>query len=112
MRTHLYKDRPRNRMTGLWVTLALFCVLALAFLLVAGGASDVSQEQQRAIIRDAVTRAAVACYAIEGRYPPSASYLKEHYGVVWNEDRYIVTCDTFAQNVMPEIRVLAVGVAQ
>ena len=54
----------------------------------------------------ALHRAAVACYAAEGIYPPTLSYLQEHYGLQIDEDRYAVFYEIFAENMMPEITVL------
>ena len=60
-------------------------------------------------VRTAVKNAARTCYAVEGAYPESLSYLQEHYGLLYDADRYIVVYDAFAQNVLPEIRVLERG---
>ncbi|CBK76046.1 putative uncharacterized protein [Clostridium sp. CAG:149] len=60
-------------------------------------------------LRDAIRRASVQCYAIEGRYPPSVEYLEEHYGIVIDRDRYHVFYDGWASNVMPDITVLPVA---
>ena len=57
-------------------------------------------------LEDAIRKAAVACYAAEGIYPPDLEYLKEHYGVRIQEDRYTVYYEIFADNLMPEITVL------
>lgn len=57
-------------------------------------------------LEDAIRKAAVACYAAEGVYPPDLEYLKEHYGVRIQEDRYTVYYEIFADNLMPEITVL------
>lgn len=57
-------------------------------------------------LADAVRKAAVACYAAEGIYPPTLSYLQEHYGLQIDEDRYAVFYEIFAENMMPEITVL------
>jgi hypothetical protein len=48
----------------------------------------------------------VACYAAEGVYPPDLDYLKEHYGLQINEERYTVFYEIFAENLMPAITVL------
>ena len=60
----------------------------------------------RAQLEDALRRAAVACYAAEGIYPPTLEYLTQHYGVQINEERYTVFYQVFAENLMPEITVL------
>lgn len=38
-----------------------------------------SGEEGRLLAEQAVRRAAVSCYAVEGAYPESYEYLKEHY---------------------------------
>ena len=63
-------------------------------------------EEGRQQLEDALRRAAVACYSVEGIYPPNLSYLEEHYGIQIDEDRYAVFYDIFAENLMPDITVL------
>lgn len=63
------------------------------------------QESQRQL-EDTLSRAAVACYAAEGIYPPDISYLEEHYGIQIDKDRFAVYYDVFASNLMPDITVI------
>ena len=65
-----------------------------------------AEEEGASTLQDAVTRACVQCYAIEGRYPPSVQYLEERYGIQIDEERYAVFYSGFASNVMPEITVV------
>ena len=62
-------------------------------------------------MRQAVRDALVTCYAVEGSYPADVEYLKENYGLAYDGERYIVDCDAFASNVMPEVRVRIRGEA-
>ena len=57
-------------------------------------------------LETALTRAAVACYAAEGVYPPDAAYLEEHYGIQINKKLYTVKYEVIASNLMPDITVL------
>jgi len=57
-------------------------------------------------LEETVRRSCVACYAAEGVYPPSLDYLKEHYGLQIDEERYTVKYSAFAENLMPDITVL------
>ncbi|MDO4852706.1 MAG: hypothetical protein Q4A88_04705 [Clostridia bacterium] len=88
----------------LWLAL-LVLVLALFFHGLKNVTEEVS-EQGRTKLEDAVRRAAVACYAAEGAYPPDVTYMIEHYGLSVDESRYIVHYDIFAENLMPDITVL------
>ena len=64
------------------------------------------QEQGRQQLEEAVRRTAVSCYALEGQYPPSVDYMRKHYGLSYDEDRYSVHYEVFAANLMPDITVL------
>lgn len=67
------------------------------------------REESRSTIREAVIRCAMECYAVEGAYPASLSYLEEHYGLIINHRDYIVSYNAFASNVLPEVQVLVQG---
>ena len=88
--------------------LAAVAVLAVVlwFFAALGNLRDGQGEEGRQQLETALRRAAVACYAAEGVYPPTLDYLTEHYGVQIEEDRYTVFYDIFADNLMPDITVL------
>jgi len=94
---------------GLAVTLAVFAVVFSAgWLLISriGAASDAAQAE---LVEKAVRSAALTCYAVEGRYPMEISYLKENYGLAYDEERYRVTYSAFASNLFPEIFVVEIS---
>ena len=63
---------------------------------------------QTQFVYDAVQNAALTCYAVEGTYPSDLSYLREYYGLAYDESRYMVYYDAFGDNVVPEIYVTEV----
>ena len=86
--------------TGIIFLVFLACILY--------GFSDVStsaKEQQLEIAQKAVERAAIQCYAIEGRYPPDLSYLESHYGIILDTGHFLYHYERFGSNLMPEIKV-------
>ena len=85
----------------------LFSALFLLFLSGLSSISKTTQAQQQASLAAAIRRSAVHCYATEGAYPASLSYLKEHYGIRYDEKKYLVDYEVFASNLMPEITVIA-----
>ena len=93
-----------------WIKLlSIVLVLAAAVLLV--NRIDTAQDAAETdIVRDAVKNAALTCYAVEGAYPDSVDYLREHYHLAYDEDRYMITYDAFASNMIPDIWVTEVGV--
>ncbi|MBQ6257735.1 MAG: hypothetical protein IJJ60_14175, partial [Clostridia bacterium] len=86
-----------------WIKLlSIVLVLAAAVLLV--NHIDTAQDAAETdIVRDAVKNAALTCYAVEGAYPDSVDYLREHYRLAYDEDRYLITYDAFASNMIPDI---------
>ena len=96
--------RRREARRALGLAAAALVLVALWWVL---GPMDARAAGEGAkITAESLRRAAVQCYALEGRYPPDLSYLKEHYGVVPDEERYAVYYTLFASNLMPEIDVL------
>ncbi len=92
--------------------LVALCVMALmvgAFYGVATLNARRNADEQRALLEETITRAMVTCYALEGRYPSSLAYLEENYGVVVDESAYAVFFSSFADNVLPTVRVVARG---
>lgn len=73
------------------------------------GISDVASghsQEERRHLEDILHRAAVACYSVEGFYPPDLDYIEKHYGVQINKRRYAVSYIPVAENLMPDITVL------
>lgn len=62
----------------------------------------IGQEQELALARDALKKAVIQCYAIEGVYPADVNYLKENYYLSIDEKKYDIFYDCFSSNIMPE----------
>lgn len=83
---------------------AFICVVAV-FIFAINGISRKSTSEGAATLQQAIQRASVQCYAIEGRYPSSVDYLVKNYGVQIDTDKYAVFYEGFASNMMPDITV-------
>lgn len=100
----------KSRFSLLWAAILTAAALAVAVWAAAlpGIRRDV-REESRAAIRDAVVRAAVECYTVEGAYPATLEYLEENYGLTVNRRDFLVSYEIFASNQMPDVRVLVRG---
>ncbi len=85
---------------------AIAVVVLLCFLSAVGNLTKGSAEEDRQRLEDVVRRAAVACYAAEGIYPPDLDYLQTHYGVQINGEKYVVMYEMVGSNLIPDIMVL------
>ena len=83
----------------------VFVALIAAFVLLVNSLTATSGSQETELVYDAVKNAALTCYAVEGSYPESQDYLREHYKLAYNRDRFVVEYDAFASNLMPSISV-------
>lgn len=100
-------SRRRSAHIGGKILLAIFVVaVAVAVWIYAGVASNVAVEQGAVTLRQTVLDSAMQCLALEGAYPPTLEYLEDNYGLVINEDDYVVTYVAYASNVMPSVQVV------
>jgi hypothetical protein len=105
MRTR-FKRTPirsiRAVLTGL-LPLGLLAAAVLLFSLSMGRLDAHTEQESLRRSQAALSRAVAACYAIEGRYPPGLGYLRTHYGLLIDEQRYIVHYVYLADNLPPEM---------
>lgn len=108
--------RSRTGITQSLISLAKthsFALIMFAAItaIAAAGINDVvetSSQKELQMAQESIKRAAVSCYAVEGIYPESYEYIKENYGIIVNNSKYIVHYEIFASNIMPEITVIPV----
>ena len=87
----------------------IFVALIVAFVFLINNITGKGNGRELDIVRDAVKNAALTCYAVEGMYPDDIQYLRDHYNLSFNEDKYVVYYEPFASNVIPAIKVVERG---
>ena len=95
----------KNRYGQLLLAVAVFLLFFAVFLAGVQSVSAVSEETEMENIENAVVQSAVFCYGTEGAYPESLAYLREHYGLQYDEDKYIVDYEIVGKNIRPQVRV-------
>ena len=91
----------------------IICTVLLIIMMAAGiyvwteRATAESFADQAESIKDTVYKRALQCYVIEGSYPESLDYLEENYGLTVNKEDFKVMYTPFAENLPPDVRVLA-----
>lgn len=94
---------------GIIVSLVVFGIVLATATMLLNRIDRSSAEAEEQLVRDAVKRAAVTCYATEGAYPESLDYLKAQYGLIYNEEEFFISYNAFASNLMPDIQVTRKG---
>lgn len=90
-------------------SILVFIALIMAFVLLVSSITGKNSGRELQVVRDAVKNAALTCYAVEGMYPDDLEYLREHYNLSYNEEKYHVFYDPLASNLMPSIKVAERG---
>ena len=104
--------RSHSFARGLIITLLVFFVLIYGGISLFRGVGTASSAAQTELVQNAVRRAVVTCYAVEGAYPSTLDYLKRNYGLIYDEENYFVYYNAFASNILPEIRVTEKGASE
>ncbi len=83
-----------------------FLIIIIAFMFGISFISSTSSKDQKQVLTDAVNKDIIHCYAIEGYYPPSLSYIEDHYGLTYDKDRYLVDYVPVGDNIMPSVTIV------
>lgn len=83
------------------------CIITFVFLINILGKRNLNEQANN--LNDTIRKDIISCYAIEGQYPPSIDYLKEHYGLNYNEDIFYVDYIPIGSNIMPDYTVICIG---
>jgi len=89
--------------------LLLFAAMIALFLVLFLKVDTYEGQEETQMVKDAVRRAVLTCYAVEGSYPDTLDYLKEHYRLSFDEDRFFVTYQSYGVNMAPDIYVTERG---
>ena len=65
-----------------------------------------STDKQRESLETAVSNDIAQCYAIEGFYPPDIDYLKERYGLFYDENRFYIDYRSIGSNLYPDVTII------
>lgn len=97
--------RPFGKLKKGFQAVLTAAVLA-GFWLGIGSVSDQAELQQKKSLESALQKCVVQCYAMEGRYPESLAYMEDHYGLLYDKERFLVDYEILGSNIMPDITVI------
>ena len=101
-----YHGSEKLRSKKLLLNAAVFFVMLALFF---SGISQLSSSNDRralATLETAVSRDITRCYATEGAYPADLQYLKDNYGLTYDEDRFFVDYQVLGANILPSVTII------
>lgn len=88
----------------LWI--GIVCIFAFTFICYIQQSDTTWRKEEQQQIVNAVRKAAVQCYALEGKYPKDMEYLVDKYHLTIETNDYKVYYTNNGDNIMPDIDVI------
>lgn len=101
-----YNGRKDHSFRNLILSALLFAVIAVCFCQGVLSVSSRTAEEQKQSLEEAINRGITQCYATEGRYPESLEYLKEEYGIQYDNDLFFVDYQILGANIVPDVTII------
>lgn len=106
MKHRFIRERRSSGSGNLMISAALFALILSAFLLGISAVEKRTDTQAQEALEQALRRGIVHCYALEGSYPESLQYLKDHYGLTYDEGRFFVDYQVLGSNILPDVTII------
>lgn len=102
----IHQIQKKNVASTTLISAGMFIIIFILFLFGVSKASQGSIDEQRQNLSDAVDRAIIQCYVTEGRYPESFEYLKDNYGIIYDDELFRVDYVIFGTNMKPDVTII------
>ena len=105
--THRFETQKPSSTSRNFI-ISIGCFALIVFLFTAGTTlvSDKTDAQEIQTLEQALNRGIVHCYSMEDSYPESLQYLKDHYGLTYDDERFFVDYQTLGSNIMPDVTII------
>ena len=98
-------ESSKNRIKP-FLSIAVFTAVFFLFVAGIGKTSAETTEKHTETLKLAISQSIAHCYATEGRYPESLEYLKAHYGIHYDSEKYFVDYLVLGENIFPDVTVI------
>lgn len=102
----LYK-RKKSAYAGMLVSIIVFIVVLGLFIFAIGKTNNQSSDYEIEVLTEAINDSLISCYVTEGRYPDSFEYLKNKYGLTYDDKRFRVDYIVYGTNMRPQVTIVA-----
>ena len=99
-------DFKKRIFSSFTLSVVIFIAVIALFVYGISAVSNSSVVNDQEILSEAVNRDIVHCYCIEGMYPPNISYMEDHYGLIYDKDKFIVDYEYIRANIMPKVTIV------
>lgn len=101
--------KTSHKPSGTFLSVCVFLAILLFFIQGLSSLSDSTLKRQKESLENAIARSVTYCYTVEGTYPESLDYLKDNYGLTYDEDVFYVDYRVVGSNILPDITIIEKG---
>ena len=83
-----------------------FLILFILFFRAIDSVDETTSLKQQEQLTRSLVRSITQCYAIDGSYPPSLDYIRENYGLTYDENNLFIDYQFIGANIYPDITII------
>lgn len=99
-------DFKKRIFSSFTISIVIFVAIIVLFIYGISAVSNSSVVNDQEILAKAIDRDIVHCYCVEGMYPPSVKYMQDHYGLIYDQDKFIVDYEYIGSNIIPKVTII------
>ena len=103
---NLFSTRKEKISITSYLPVLIMVVVLGAFILFSNSMTSSNTAREKEILQNAIERSVTQCYALEGTYPSSLSYLEENYGLLYNKEQFFVDYQYIGDNLRPDVTII------
>lgn len=95
-----------KRILSFFLPCVLFAAMLAWFIIATTNAASSTDARELSALKTNIENGITMCYAVEGAYPVDIEYLCDHYGLIYDREKYFIDYNRFASNIRPTVTVL------
>lgn len=99
-------QKQSHKPSGFLISICVFLLVIVLFISGISSVSENTRKRQKEALSNALTRSITYCYTVEGTYPESLDYLKDNYGLVYDEKFFFVDYHVTGSNIFPDVTII------
>lgn len=99
-------DLKKRIFSSFTLSIIVFVAVIGIFIFGISAVSNSSVVNDKEILTEAINKDIVHCYCVEGMYPPNVKYMKDHYGLTYDDKKFIVDYEYVGANIMPKVMII------
>lgn len=100
-----YKQKSHSGIKTI-LAICIFVAIIIIFFCGINALGNSTDNREKSSLEEALNKSITYCYATEGSYPESLEYIKENYGLVYDENKYYIDYRAIGSNIKPDVTVV------